>query len=127
MPVGILYRTDEILAVAQTIFPYILLFLLLSVLFSFGLVTITANEVRYNIKRIITLGFDIDSVNTSFRGLINGLAFPSIAVALAISGVMAFTTGISFTEGVFLLVESGVESATIMISTNAVIKQLWRL
>ena len=127
MPVGILYRTDEILAVAQIVFPYILLYLLLSVLISFGFVTTSAKEVRYNIKRMIVLGFDINSVNTSFRGLINGLAFPSIAVALVISGVMAFTTGISFTEGVYLLAESGVESATVLISTNAVIKQLWRL
>ena len=58
MPVNIVYRTDEIAVVVRTLTPYLLAFLLLSIMASYGAVYFTNREVRHNMKRLIMLGFD---------------------------------------------------------------------
>lgn len=57
MPVNIVYRTDEIAVVVRTLTPYLLAFLLLSIMASYGAVYFTNREVRHNMKRLIMPGF----------------------------------------------------------------------
>ena len=126
MPVSIVYRTEEIAAVTRKIIPYLILFLLLSILIFFGLVTIVTREVQYNVKRMIMLGFDKKRMDASFRGLIYGIGFPVIIVAFILSMVVALLSGFSFIEGAFYLVQLGVEIVTVLFARYAYTKRLWR-
>lgn len=126
MPTNIVYRTDELLSVTQKLIPYLLIILLLSVSITFGHVTSTTREVKYNIQRMIVLGFDKHGLDSSFRIMNFVIGFPAIVFAFVISVVIALVTGFSFAEGIFLLMELCVESLTILITTHVYIKRLWR-
>ena len=126
MPINIVYRTEEILSVTRKLIPYLLVFLLLSILVTFGLVTVITREVKYNIKRLIVLGFDKQGLDGSYKKLIFMIGLPAVLFAFVFSVAVAFITGVSFAEEIFLLVELAVESVTILITTYVCIKRFWR-
>ena len=126
MPVNFVYRTDEILFVTQKITPYLLVFLLLSILLIYGLIAIFEREVRYNIKRMIMLGFDKKGIDDSFRSLIYRTCLPLIVMAFIVSIVVAVIYGYSSAEGTFLLLILTFEFLTMIITTQVFIRQLWR-
>ena len=126
MPVDIVYRMDEILSVAKRIAPYLLVFLLLLILLVYGLVAISEREVKYNIKRIIILGFDKKRIDDSFKSLIYRICLPLIAISFIVSIVIAVIHGYSSAEGTFLVISLVVEILTMMITTHLFIRRLWR-
>lgn len=126
LPINIVYRTEEILSVTRKLIPYLLVFLLLSILVTFGLVIVITKEVKYNIQRMIVLGFDKHGLDSSFWIMNFVIGFPTIVFAFVMSVVIALATGFSFAEGIFLLTDLCVESLMILISTHVYIERLWR-
>ena len=126
MPVNIVYRTDEIAVVVRTLTPYLLAFLLLSIMASYGAVYFTNREVRHNMKRLIMLGFDKESLDSSYFTRIYSVCLPAIAVAFLLSIIAAFISGFSFMEGIYFLIAAVIEIVTVFIAVNGCRKRLWR-
>ena len=126
MPVNIVYRTDEIAVVVRTLTPYLLAFLLLSIMASYGAVYFTNREVRHNMKRLIMLGFDKESLDSSYFTRIYSVCLPAIAVTFLLSIIAAFISGFSFMEGIYFLIAAVIEIVTVFIAVNGCRKRLWR-
>ena len=126
MPVNIVYRTDEIAAVVRTLAPYLLSFLFLSIIVSYGAVYFFNREIRHNMRRLIMLGFDKKNLDSSYNRLIYSMCLPAIAAAFLLSVIAAFISGFSFMEGIYFLIAAVIEAATVFIAVNGCRKRLWR-
>lgn len=126
MPLNIVYRTEEITAVTLKMVPYLLVFLLMSISIIYGLMTVSYREVKYNIKRMIMLGFEKKELDSSFRNMICTIGFSVIIVAFIFTTIAAIISGFSLAEGVYILLLLCVESITVLAAVFAFTRRLWR-
>ena len=126
MPLNIVYRTQEIAAVTQKIIPYLLIYFIMSVLITYGLVGASYREVKYNTKRMVILGFEKNIIDVSFRYLIYRMGFPVIIVAFILSIVAEIILGFSLAAGVYSLFLLCTESITVSAAIFAFRRRFWR-
>lgn len=125
MPENIVYRWDEIMIVGRNLFPYLVLFIILSVLETIGLVFLLTREIELNFKRLIMLGFEKKALDKSYFKLIYGVGFSSIIMTSCIAIAIGFS-GLDQIELVFLFVIIFVEFVTLISSATLLNRRLWR-
>lgn len=125
-PENIVYRSDEIMAVAMKLLPYFLLFVLLSVILVIALTFVVKKTVQYNFKRLIILGFEKKRLNSAYNRLAYAAGISSVIIAAVIAVAFSQLFVFSFVEAAVLLILPLIELATLFVSTRLSKRQLWR-
>jgi len=126
VPTNIVYRTDEIFAAVWALAPFMLSYLVLSMVVSYVVVYFSNKEIQHNMRRLIILGFNKKDLNNSYYSSIYSACLPAIAAAFLLSVIVAFFLGFSSMEGVYFLIVAVVEATTVFIALNGYRKRLWR-
>lgn len=124
-PENIVYRWDEIIIVGINLLPYLVLFIILSVLETIGLVFFLTSNIEHNFKRLIILGFEKKALNNTYFKLILGIGISSIILTSCIAIALGFA-GLGQTELVFLFIMIFVEFVTLLLSATFHNRRLWR-
>lgn len=126
MPESILYRTDEMLHVFKELLPYLVLFVVLSILNVAGLVFFITKEVAHNFKRLIVLGFEEKMLNQSYIRLVMGNGIMALIVSFFVSVVIFNIIGIVTIQSVFLIIVMFMEFITLLWMATFLNRRLWR-
>lgn len=126
MPMNIVYRSDEVEAVALKLLPYYLLFALLAIIITSALTFIVKKSLQYNFKRLIILGFEEKGLNSAYYRLICSVGISSIIIAAVIVSVFSQLFVFSFVEAVALFMLMIIELTTLFVSARLSKRQLWR-
>jgi len=126
MPDSLLYRDDEISSVLKRATPYLLIFFILSILLTAGLVFFCAKSVAYNFKRLVRLGAEEKELNRAYNRAIYGVGFSTIFVALVISAFILCIIGIPVMSTIYMGVMVLGDLLTLAFTLNERRKRLWR-
>ena len=126
MPESILYRTDEMLHVFKELLPYLVLFVVLSILNVAGLVFFITKEVVHNFKRLIVLGFERKMLNKSYTRLVIGNGILALLFFLFALVVVFGIVGIDPLQAMFLIVVMFMEFITLLWMATILNRRLWR-
>ncbi|NLD79781.1 MAG: hypothetical protein GX642_01240 [Smithella sp.] len=126
MPTNILYREDEIAAVASQILPYLIIYILISSACVAGVVLYISKTVAYNFKRLATCGGDFNSLNRSYfiHTVSTGgcLILASIAITIIVFG-RSCAFGATLLPVLCIAIS---EVITLFIAVKVSNKHLWR-
>ena len=126
MPDKLLYRSDEIASVIKSAAPYLIVFFLLSILLTEGMVFFFAKSVSYNFIRLVRLGAEEKRLNSSYNRAAYGVGLGCIIAALIFSVIVLCIIGVSKTAAAYVaFVYLGV-LLTLICAVNANKKRLWR-
>ncbi len=123
---NIAYRDDEVAFVVQSLFPYWTVFLLLSVLVSIISCYIHSKGVSHNFRRLITLGFERETLNKAFLKYTFLPGCISVLISLLLSELFCFTTHSSTTESLIFGAVAIIELAMLWLSALYFRGRLWR-
>ena len=126
MPDKLLYRSDEIASAIKSAAPYLIVFFLLSILLTEGMVFFFAKSVSYNFIRLVRLGAEEKRLNSSYNRAAYGVGLGCIIAALIFSVIVLCIIGVSKTAAAYVaFVYLGV-LLTLICAVNANKKRLWR-
>ncbi len=126
MPFNILYRTDEINTVIKNLLPYVLVFIILSIFNMIGMVWAFRGEVKCNFKRLITLGYNEQMINDSYRKLILKIGLLVVLISRLSSVAVYRIYEIEQAHILTLIVMMIIEAITILWAVIITNKRLWR-
>ena len=126
MPNHLLYRSEEIASVFQKAAPYLIVFFLVSVLTTIGMVFFCSKAVSYNFKRLIRLGTEETKLNRSYNRSVCGIGAVLILVAFLVSTTILSVRGICAAAAVYIAFMLLGDLLTLLCATNVRRKRLWR-
>ena len=126
MPDNLLYRSDEIAATIKDAAPYIIVFYLLSVLLTIGLVYFRTKGVSYNFKRLVRLGVEEKNLNRSYCCTVYSIGLLSISGTYLVVAATLSITGCCYTTAVCMAVMFLGDLLALVCAATVNRKQLWR-
>lgn len=122
----ILYRDDEIVSVCKTFLPYVVIFALLLVLNTIGLVFFLTKSISRNFKRLIVLGFSNKRLDKAYNYLVCGSGCISILIVYMISATVLYSTVILQISMPFVTLLSIVKVVALLVAAAVFKSHLWR-
>ncbi len=126
MPNHLLYRSEEIAYIFKSAAPYLIVFFLLTVLITIGMVFFCSKAIKYNFKRLIRLGAEERRLNRSYDRIIYGTGAISIILAFLVSTIILSVRGICGTAVAYIAVLLLGNLITLACAANANRKRIWR-
>ncbi len=127
MPESILYRTDEMLTVFKILVPYVVLFIVLSILNIIGLIIYVTKGVAYNFKRMLRLGFEKEQLNNAYKRIVYGEGLFVLLLSFFVSMVVFSISGITSIHWLLLLIVVFIELIVLLWTATIVNRKLWRI
>lgn len=127
MPESILYRTDEMLTVFKNLVPYVVLFIVFSILNIMGLIIFATKGVSYNFKRMLRLGFEKEQLNNAYKRFIYGEGLFVLLISFLVSMVVFSVSGITLIHWLLLFIVVFIELIALLWTATIVNRQLWRI
>ena len=126
MPEDILYRSAEIMMIVKELVPYLVLFLLLSIVIAVVMVGLLAKEIKHNFRRLMTLGWAKNHLDVAYWKHICRNSIPPVLIAFGASlGASLFLSFNTVKAAVMILIIFA-EGADILLSALLLNKRLWR-
>lgn len=126
MPESIVYRSDEITTVIKMLLPYWGLFALLSVLFTYIFILLLTEEIKYNFRRLIMLGYKKKDLNQSFYKFLYAVCILPILIAFSLAMFASQIWEFSFVNAILLLSLLLLGILTVSISVKSSNSRMWR-
>lgn len=126
MPDKLLYRSDEIASAIKSTAPYLIVFFLLSILLTGGIIFFFAKSVSYNFIRLIRLGAEEKRLNSSYNRTAYGVGLGYIIAALIFSVIALCIIGVSKMATTYMAFVCLGDLLTLICAVNASRKRLWR-
>lgn len=126
MPESIIYRSDEITAVGLALLPYIVFIALIAVSCTLVLVVLITKSVKYNYRRLATLGFGKTDLSKAYMGIVYRVSIPAVVASFVLSVVFSLLFVPSSVEMALLIGMMFLELLTLFISSRAMQRRLWR-
>lgn len=123
---NIIYREDEISIVCKEIVLYCILLVILIILITIGFVETIKENIKYNFKRLVMLGFNDNILSKTFDAFIlgNGTVFiiaSSIMLLLVLHNIELNTVVLAFFISIVFI-----ESITLFVSSHIMKRKFWR-
>ena len=106
--------------------PYYLLLLFLSVAMIIGFSNIEKNDIEYNLRRLIILGYSQKSLKKGFFLIICGTGIGLISISSIVSIILFIFFGTNVIVLCFILLVIIAELIALFAEENVMIKRLWR-
>lgn len=126
MPESIIYRDDEIFGAARDILPYLLLWILLSIIAIVLLNVFISKSISYIFRRLALLGYKKHELNYAFRKVTCGSGFVVIVMASLLSALIFYVLSLCSIGYVLLCCTSLVAAIALWIVSGVKLRQLWR-
>ena len=126
MPNNLLYRSDEIAGALKAAAPYLIVFFILSLLLTIGLVYFCTKTVSYNFKRLVRLGTGEKKLSLSYSRAVYGVGLLSLCCTYLVAAVILSIAGWCRTAAVCVAVMCLGDLLTLVCAATASRKQLWR-
>lgn len=122
----IVYRSDEIQFALLRIFPYLILSVLLSSLVSVLLIVVITKTVKYNFKRLVSIGFRKRNLNAAYYRVACAIMSISLAISFLIVIMVLQFLVFSVLTIVVLILTILTEVITLFVSARLSLVDLWR-
>lgn len=123
---NIVYRDDEIKIVISGLAPYLILSLISSLAFVIILAMLCVKQVTCNYKRLATLGFEQNKMESAYRANIYGSGLSMIIIEFILNMSATVIIGINSIEVMFWCLNLGLQSVTLCIAVEFQRTRLWR-
>ncbi|MBP3796643.1 MAG: hypothetical protein J6I46_02550 [Ruminococcus sp.] len=125
-PENIVYRDDEIISSFRSIYPYLAVLSLISIVTTITSTVLLTKFVSSNFRRLIMLGFDRKQLNKAYYRLVHVTGIISIITSLALSGIVFLFINFTAVKLLILLLIPFIEIITLLIASSISNKRLWR-
>lgn len=127
LPTDMIYRDDEIIAAIKSLFPYVVVFTGIAIMFTIVIVLMCAKDISHNFRRQIVIGFEKKDLDKSFYRMIVGNGILAIVFTLIPSLIVSYFKNFCQTEVIFLFFMLFFEVVTLLLLAIRVNWRLWRI
>ena len=124
MPDHLLHRSEEMASVFQKAAPYLIVFFLVSVLITIGMVFYCSKAISYNFNSLIRLGTEETRLNRSYNKIVYSVGVVSILVAFLVSTIILSVRGICVAATVYIAFMLLGDLITLLCATNRKIARI---
>lgn len=125
-PENLLYREDEILFTIESIMPYLLVFIFLSILISVIVSLLIYKELKANFLRMVLLGFDKMHLDRAYRKIMWTNNILCIGLSVLVSFIILAFMHHIILAAVLIPILLITEIVTLFVTIYFTNKQLWR-
>ena len=126
VPENILYRSDEIMTMVKELAPYLVLFLLLSIVIAIIMVGLLAKEIKHNFRRLMTLGWAKNHLDAAYWKHICRNSIPPVLIAFGASLGASLLLSFNTVKAAVMLIIFFAEVVAILLSALLLNRRLWR-